>query len=54
MGCGCGEGQQQDLWRPVYADRTMGEPMSKAQATQEVAVKGGYIVEAKAVAAAAR
>lgn len=50
-GCGCGSGQQQDLWQPVYADRTVGEPMSKAAATREVALKGGYIREATPAAA---
>jgi hypothetical protein len=46
MGCGCGNGQPQELWEPVFSDRTVGAPTSKTDATRQVSEKGGYIREA--------
>jgi len=54
MACGCGSGQQQDLWEPVFSDQTVGAPTSKADATKQVSERGGYIREAGAVATASR
>lgn len=45
MGCGCGDAQPSEQWRAYLPDGTVGEPTSKARATQEAARTGGYILQ---------
>lgn len=47
-GCGCGTAQPGELWRAYRNDGTASEPMSKAMATREVALNGGYILQVSA------
>lgn len=45
MGCPCNgtSTSATELWEPVFADQTVGKPMSKTEARDAVKVKGGYI-----------
>jgi hypothetical protein len=41
MACGCGSGQDAEMWEVVFADSTVSNPQTKTEATAAAQRSGG-------------